>query len=1263
MIPTLSNHNPGRSLLLLAGILSSVSTVARADYAAEILSENPLAYYRFDDGVTTDDLDTTVATNLGSLGAAGNGSFTGIYSRGTAGVITGDNAIAFTQLTTAAIDYRGSVNIPNNAALNPSEAGTNPFTLECWVKPNTNTSPLLSPVNSMSFSPGRAGYLIYQNGATWQLRLGNNASTTASILNGGTVTPGVWQHLVATYTGGASGTMRLFVNGVDVSPGEPPTGVAVASYQANTNAEFRIGATTAPNRTFDGSVDEVAFYNTLLSPARIAARYAEATANPAGYSSHVLADSPVGYWRLNEAPFVPRPRPLAVNAGSLGAPANGEYYAGSKNTSSGPSAANGFGGMGASNSALGALTGNGYVGTNLPLLNNRPAFTVAGWVKRGANKSTRGGYFGQNDLLEFGDAGGGASIEAWINATGGNIVQPYTFADDAWGFIVLTGDGTNNRLFLNGVEVGSRAATVSNYGASGFNFNIGGGGIFNGSGDFFLGEIDEVAVFDKAVTAARVRSLYHAALGNVAPTEVGVVASTGLVSEGQTYTLTADHDGSPAFTYEWFVDGNPIPASNTKTLTIASAAAHVPANSPFIYTVKVTNDYGNLTSPSGAAVTVIPGLVWEGADATNPTFWDLATTANWRPVTGGAATTFADGVSAVFSDAAVGTTVDVRTTVTPQSLLFSNATKTITVGGSGTISGGTGLTKTGGGTAVVTNANTFSGPVVVNGGTLTLGDGSINAIPESNVVTVSAGTLRYNGPTAGSFLNPTTVAPGATLVIDGAGTFSVDGFDSITGGGSEVFSRSGSVYVNRVNQAGTISITAGDVSFDGSQNANRAAALAAVTVESGAAMTVRGVNALPTGVNSVNVTLNGGLLNVISGESPAIPGGQSHAHLGNLTLNGGTIQLGYAGGGSTYNGESFQLNGDVTVTGTTPSQITVDGADTANSGISTFNTRTFTVADVTGDAAPDLVVSAELQNRDAGPGTSSLTKTGPGTLLLDGGLVHPVSGAITVAQGTLLGTGSVAGALTVAAGAVVSPGNSIGNFASGPLALSGSVVIDINGASADQMNIVGGIALNPGSSIAVNAIAPTAPLYVIATYSGLVTGGIPNVTGVPAGYTVDLFSTPGQVRLVSNYYTWAASKGLTGSNNAPGQDADGDGSSNLLEFITGTNPGAFDVGIASAKVQDVAGSPALTLTVLVRTGATFAAGPGNAMQASVEGVTCRVEATGDLTNWTHTVLKVTPAITAGLPPAPSGYVYHTFRAAGPYSSTSRDLIRMTVAQP
>lgn len=592
------------SLLLAAAAAGLLQTAAYADYASEVLLENPLAFYRFAETVVAPDPD--LAANLGSLGSVGAGRYTGTFTRPVAGALTGDSAVAFSN-PTLGTGYFGAINIPNNAALNATTDADNSFTIEFWAKPTNNTAALLSPVSSMSFTTGRAGYLFYQNAGTWQFRVGNTGSTTANILDGGTVTANDWQHVTGVYTGvtgGTGGTMTLYVNGAEVS-----TSAGIGLYEPNTNAPFCIGSTSSPNRTFDGAVDEVAYYPTALAPSRILAHFMARTSDPAGYASVVAADAPVGYWRLNEpAPPVPV-LPVAANAGSLGATANANYIGGATTAGTGPRPPQ-FLGFASDNKALSLSTGDGYVGTPLSLLNDRSAFTVMGWVKRGALHSARGGYFGQNDLLEFGDADAGTNIEAWIDAAGGNIISPYPGADDEWVYIVLTGTGQANELYLNGELAGTRnSAEPLGYGSNAFKFNIGGGGIFNTSGDYFLGQIDEVSVFDKAITTGRVKSLYHAALGNVPP---AIVQEPGIQSPlppleiyaTTTFTLSADASGTPPLSYLWSRNGTPIMGATSRTYTKTNAATGDSGD----YSVVVTNAFGSAPSTIPVTVSVNPAV-------------------------------------------------------------------------------------------------------------------------------------------------------------------------------------------------------------------------------------------------------------------------------------------------------------------------------------------------------------------------------------------------------------------------------------------------------------------------------------------------------------------------------------------------------------------------------------------------------------------------------------------------------------------------------
>ncbi len=1121
-----------RALLASAAATAILVPAARADYQSEILSENPIAYYRFSDGVNSVDPPPSPAINSGSLGAAANGSYQLAFTRGVAGAIAGNTAVAFVDNTTpTSIDYTGGITIPNNAALNPSQTGTNPFTVECWVLPSRDTSTLLSPVNSMSFTTGRAGYLIYQNSATWEIRIGNKTgATVVTSLDGGTVTPGQWQHLALTYSGGTNGTMTLYVNGVQAVSGAVTNG-----YEANDNAPLVIGATSAPNRTFDGSVDEVAFFNTALSASRIQARFNQRTSNPAGYAAHVQADSPLAYWRLDEAAYTLRTPPVADNLGSLGNTADGSYSSQAQDTTDGPSPASGFGGFGANNPCLSLADANAWVTSNQQLLNNRAAFTVMGWVKRGATQSTRGGYFGQNDLLEFGDAGNGTQIEAWSSASGQILTDsPYPFADDQWGFITYVADGSNVQLYINGTLAKTVASSVANYGSSAFNFNIGGGGIFNASGDFFRGKIDEVAIFDHAVTPGRVQQLYAAALSNTGPGLVETtpkVTPSAFVSEGDPYTLSIDVTGSPPFTYQWSKDGSPIPGATGATYTVNSAVLNTSPFVPYQYTVVVTNGSGNVSSDP-TDVFVSPVLRWTGTAAVNPGKWDINGSQNWKPLAGNTPTNYTDDFGVLFDDTAGTKTVAVQQDVTPQSVKFNNNTDYTVTGDQWTIGGATGaiFTKAGSGVLELGNFSVFVDDLVLSAGTLRVGNGTSGALSQITKVNATGGLLQINQGAGTVYDAPTKLAAAASLSVTGTGDLSVTGAitpASLSTGSTETFNRNGTTVVNTTNSAGkTIAINGGRVAFDGNQNSNRTAANAAISVATGGIMEVRGVNAIPGGpINSDDITLNGGVLEVSSGGSAAIPGGQSHAHIRNLTLNQGQVVLSYSGSGSAYNGESFQLNGDLTVGGTGTSTISLGGgADAGNSGISLLATKTvpttapavhvFNVPDVVTGPTADLIISAELEPTDAAAAetvASSINKTGAGTLRLANGIAHSYTGTLQVSQGTLEGTGSLAGPLVIQSGALLRPGASASadTFTVAGATLGGTYQCEINGAAADKLQVNGNLTLQAGAQIAFSTLAGgvTAPSYTIAACSGgTISGPLPSVTGLPATYSLSIVS-------------------------------------------------------------------------------------------------------------------------------------------------------------
>jgi autotransporter-associated beta strand protein len=136
-------------------------------------------------------------------------------------------------------------------------------------------------------------------------------------------------------------------------------------------------------------------------------------------------------------------------------------------------------------------------------------------------------------------------------------------------------------------------------------------------------------------------------------------------------------------------------------------------------------------------------LVWSGAASGT---WDT-TTANW--LTNGQASTYQDGDAVQFDDTASGgTTISLSGTRTPLSVTVNNALKTYALSGSA-LAGTGNLTKSGAGSLTLSAANTFSGNITVNNGTLaaaTTRNGPAGTAGPLGNGSVNTRTITVNGP-------------------------------------------------------------------------------------------------------------------------------------------------------------------------------------------------------------------------------------------------------------------------------------------------------------------------------------------------------------------------------------------------------------------------------------------------------------------------------------------------------------------------------------
>jgi len=147
-----------------------------------------------------------------------------------------------------------------------------------------------------------------------------------------------------------------------------------------------------------------------------------------------------------------------------------------------------------------------YVSTGKSLLNDLPAFTIACWLKGDLSAANRSGLIGQNDCVEYGVVSGN-TIQIWT-AGGGSVNLPWPYSStDEWHHLPAAADGTGIVFYLDGRPAASGGTATTSYGTSTFSVNIGGGGVFDATGNYFIGQIDDVYVYQRALSAAEVAGL------------------------------------------------------------------------------------------------------------------------------------------------------------------------------------------------------------------------------------------------------------------------------------------------------------------------------------------------------------------------------------------------------------------------------------------------------------------------------------------------------------------------------------------------------------------------------------------------------------------------------------------------------------------------------------------------------------------------------------------------------------------------------------
>jgi hypothetical protein len=215
------------------------------------------------------------------------------------------------------------------------------------------------------------------------------------------------------------------------------------------------------------------------------------------FATKLLATQPVAYWRLNETSGV-----SAINAGSDGVEDVGGYIGNIILGQAGPQPPS-FPTFEANNYAPTFDGTSAYVNGPYELVNDLPAFTIAGWICPTATQNNPAGLFGQIGTMQFG-FNPASTIQIWTPV--GSVSAIYPYATNTWHYVTAVGGNGQLALYLDGTLAGSTTISSVNFGESEYDFNIG-GGVYSAPGSYFKGQIDEVAVWFRALATNEITDL------------------------------------------------------------------------------------------------------------------------------------------------------------------------------------------------------------------------------------------------------------------------------------------------------------------------------------------------------------------------------------------------------------------------------------------------------------------------------------------------------------------------------------------------------------------------------------------------------------------------------------------------------------------------------------------------------------------------------------------------------------------------------------
>jgi hypothetical protein len=234
-------------------------------------------------------------------------------------------------------------------------------------------------------------------------------------------------------------------------------------------------------------------------------------------------------------------------------------------------------------------------------------FTIEAWVKRASTSVASLDPYQTGGIFVY--SWGGYALALWddgrplLGKVGYDNISPTFAITDTNNFhhVAVAKNGTNVVFYLDGI-----GQSVGPYNTL---YEFGGPAGIGARGDdmvaSFLGSIDEVAIYNRPLSAGEIQAIYTAGASGkcITPTPpfITVQPTNQTAPFGGSVTFTIAASGTQPLSYQWLNNGTNIPGATFASLTLTNLQ---PSQSG-IYSVAVTNIVGS-TSSSNALLTVNP---------------------------------------------------------------------------------------------------------------------------------------------------------------------------------------------------------------------------------------------------------------------------------------------------------------------------------------------------------------------------------------------------------------------------------------------------------------------------------------------------------------------------------------------------------------------------------------------------------------------------------------------------------------------------------